>query len=96
MQSRHHLRRVLYENKKNSPRAVDELRRVTESDPKNIKANYYLGQAIRALVEQHLLQETQHTFASYVQKGAPLGNLEEVQEFLNTQKANAQQTKATR
>ena len=54
-EARYHLGRILYENRKNLPRAVDELRQVAQLEPGSVRTPFYLGQAIRAMVEIDLL-----------------------------------------
>jgi tetratricopeptide (TPR) repeat protein len=80
-EARYHLGRVLYKSQTNLPRAVDELRRATQADPGNIKAYFYLGQAIRALVDQDLLLEAEQALQTYVDAGAPLDQRDKVQMF---------------
>jgi tetratricopeptide (TPR) repeat protein len=81
-EARYNLGRVLFESGRNLARAVDELRQATEQEPDNIPAYYYLGQAIRALVERETLVEARKALQTYLDKGAPLGHREEVQKFL--------------
>jgi len=71
----------LYKSQLNLPRAVDELRRVIQTDPTNVKAQFYLGQAIRGLVEQDLLSEAEQALQTYVDAGALLDQRDEVQKF---------------
>ena len=82
-EARYHLGRILYENRKNLPRAVDELRQVAQLEPGSVRTPFYLGQAIRAMVEIDLLQEAEGALRSYVAAGAPFGNRREVQAFLD-------------
>ena len=81
------LGRVLYESKRDPARAVSELRLATQQDPNNLAAHYYLGQALRALVEQEILTEAERAFQTYLKAGAPLGQEENIQEFLNSRKS---------
>jgi tetratricopeptide (TPR) repeat protein len=78
------LGRVLYESKKDPARAVSELRLATQESPDNIAAHYYLGKALRALVEQEILKEAERAYRTYLNAGSPLGQQEEVQEFLRS------------
>jgi len=78
------LGRVLYESKKDPARAVSELRLATQESPDNIAAHYYLGKALRALVEQEILTEAERAYRTYLNAGSPLGQQEEVQEFLRS------------
>jgi len=81
------LGRVLYESKRDPARAVSELRLATQQSSDNIAAHYYLGKALRALVEQEILTEAERAFQTYLDAGAPLGQQEEVQEFFKSRKA---------
>jgi uncharacterized caspase-like protein/Tfp pilus assembly protein PilF len=81
------LGRVLHESKRDPARAVSELRLATQQDPNNLAAHYYLGQALRALVEQEILTEAERAFQTYLKAGAPLGQEENIQEFLKTRKS---------
>lgn len=79
--------RVLHESKQDPAGAVSELRRATQQDPDNATAHYYLGQALRALVEKEILTEAEEVFQTYLQAGAPMGQEDEIQEFLKSQKS---------
>jgi len=92
-EARCHLGRVLFESGRDLERAVSELRQATEQEPDNVPAYYYLGQAIRALVEQEFLTEAQKALQNYLEKGAPLGHRKEVLEFLNSAKPSAETSK---
>ncbi|MCT7975893.1 caspase family protein [Laspinema olomoucense] len=81
------LGRVLYESKRDPARAVSELRLATEQNPDNYAAHYYLGKALRALVEQKILTEAERAFQTYLQAGAPWGEEDKIQEFLNSRKS---------
>ncbi|MGL5832923.1 MAG: caspase family protein, partial [Waterburya sp.] len=80
------LGRVLYESKKDPARAVSELRLAIQESPDNIAAHYYLGKALRTLVEQEILMEAEQAFQTYLNAGSPLGQQQEVQEFLKSRK----------
>jgi uncharacterized caspase-like protein len=82
------LGRVLYESKKDPARAVSELRLATQQSPDNIAAHYYLGKSLQALVEQEILTEAEQAYRTYLNAGSPLGQQEEVQEFLKSRKAS--------
>jgi tetratricopeptide (TPR) repeat protein len=82
------LGRVLYESKKDPARAVSELRLATQENPDNIAAHYYLGKALQALVEQEILTEAERAYLTYLNAGSPLGQQEEVQDFLRSLKAS--------
>jgi cytochrome c-type biogenesis protein CcmH/NrfG len=72
---------------------VKELRLATQQDPNNVTAHYYLGQALRAMVEQEILTEAERAFETYLEGGSPLGKEEEVQEFLRSRRyAKSSQT----
>jgi hypothetical protein len=57
---------------------VDELHPAIKADPNNTKAYFYLGQAIRVLVEQDLMLEAEQALQTYANGGAPLGHRNEV------------------
>ncbi len=78
------LGRVLYESDRDLARAVSGLRLATQQDPTNVSAHYYLGQALRALVKQEILTEAERAFETYLKGGSPLGQKDEVQEFLRS------------
>jgi tetratricopeptide (TPR) repeat protein len=82
------LGRVLCESKQDPAWAVSELRLATQQSPDNIAAHYYLGKALRALVEQEILTEAEQAYQTYLNAGSPLGQQEEVQEFLKSRKAS--------
>lgn len=80
------LGRVLCESKRDPAYAVKELRLATQEDPNNATAHYFLGQALRAMVEQEILTEAERAFQTYLEAGSPLGQEEEVQEFLRSRR----------
>ncbi|MEP0924366.1 caspase family protein [Leptolyngbya sp. ST-U4] len=82
------LGRVLYETKRDPARAVSELRLATQQNSDSSATHYYLGKALRALVEQEILTEAERAFQTYLNAGAPLGQQQEVQEFLRSRKAS--------
>ncbi len=89
-EAHYHLGRLLLERGKRPASAVDELRAALEderADEKNMAARYYLGQALRAFVEQDVLVEAEKAFGEYLAGGAPLGQEEEVMAFLESRKA---------
>jgi tetratricopeptide (TPR) repeat protein len=81
-QARYHLGRLLYEQKTELGKAVEELRKARDQDPTDARVQYYLGQSIRSLVERENLREAQLALQAYLDKGAPLGHKEEVQQFV--------------
>ena len=81
------LGRVLYENNRDTARAVSELRFATQQDPTNVLAHYYLGQALRLLMKQEFIIEAKQAFHAYLKSGAPLGQRKELQEFLKMSRA---------
>ena len=52
----------------------------------NIAAHYYLGKSLQALVEQEILTEAEQAYQTYLNAGSPLGQEEEVEEFLKSRK----------
>ena len=83
-EARYHLGRVLLESGQDVDRAVSELRQATASAPELAAAYYHLGQAIRARVrnEAKALGEAAEALQTYLRQGAPLGQREEVAQFL--------------
>lgn len=65
-------------------RAVSFLGDAVQRDPQNIAAHYYLGQAIRALVENNFLKRAEAALRTYLEQGAPIGHEDEVRQFLGT------------
>jgi tetratricopeptide (TPR) repeat protein len=78
------LGRVLYESKTDIGRAVDALRRAARGDPNNAVCWFYLGQAMRRLATQNLTTEASVALRRYIDAGAPLGHVEEIEEFLSS------------
>jgi uncharacterized caspase-like protein len=83
------LGRVLYETRTDLGRAVDLLRMAHHQDSESAAAALYLGQAIRALVEQNLLQVAERALSGYVSLGAPYGQADEVSSFLESRRATS-------
>lgn len=82
-EAQYQLGRLLFEhNDKDIARAVSALTRVTELDPDNAAAYYFLGNAIRVLIERESLVAAEKALQTYLGKGAPLGHQKEVQDFL--------------
>jgi hypothetical protein len=52
-------------------------------DSNNASAHYILGQGIRALVEQDLLSNAEEALRKYLELGAPRGDVDDVQKFLD-------------
>ncbi|MEL7530033.1 MAG: tetratricopeptide repeat protein [Bacteroidota bacterium] len=65
--------------------AVNELREATQVDPQNAGAWLYLGKALEGLVEEESLQQVSIAFEHYLKAGAPLGQAEEIKQFLISQ-----------
>jgi len=76
------LGRTLYESRDDLVAAVSRLQEANESDPHNPRVKYYLGQAIRLLVEQEMLSKAAEVLGGYLDAGAPLGDHDAVQEFV--------------
>jgi tetratricopeptide (TPR) repeat protein len=92
-QARYHFGRALLKREQELGMAVEELRKAQSQDPDDARVYYYLGQAIRALVEKESLAEAENALQTYLDKGAPLGFEDEVWEFLNSRKQAAQPTR---
>jgi len=84
--AQYYLGRVHFESKRDLNIAISALRLATQYDPDNAPAYYYLGQAIRALVERETLAEAEQALQTYLKAGAPLGHTGEVQQFLSSRK----------
>jgi len=85
-EAHYHLGRVLFESKRDLARAVSELRLATQDNADNPHAHYYLGQALRGLVEREILVEAETALRTYLEHGAPLGQVDEVQQFLDSRR----------
>ncbi len=86
----YYLGRALFESKSDWAQAVSELRQAIEQDPDSAAAYYYLGQAIRMLVERETLVQAEQALQIYLEKGAPLGHEDEVEMFLASRKGGSQ------
>jgi predicted Zn-dependent protease len=80
----YYIGRALLESDRDFARSVSELRQAKQTDPENPAIYYYLGRAIRALVEQETLVEAENAFQNYLNAGTPLGQEEEVRQFLKS------------
>lgn len=85
-EAKYHLGRVLFEAELDFDRAVSELEDTVGLDPDNVRAYYYLGQAIRAQIERETLRRAQSVLRTYLARGAPLGHEEDVREFLGARR----------
>jgi tetratricopeptide (TPR) repeat protein len=85
--------RTLLESGGDLFRAVSELREATRREPEFAQAQFYLGQAIRVVVEQEFLAEAERAFVNYLSAGAPLGESEAVQKFLHERQNATPKTK---
>jgi hypothetical protein len=81
------LGKTLYLEGRDYDRAVSLLNQTVLSDPDNVHALYYYGQAIRAQVEFNTLKRAEDALLQYIQKGAPLGHEEEIRQFLEMRQA---------
>jgi tetratricopeptide (TPR) repeat protein len=88
-EAHYQLGRVLFENERDFSRAVSELEEATRLDPENARAYYYLGQAIRAMVDRETLAKAEEALQTYLEKRAPLGNEDEVRKFLGSRMKGA-------
>ena len=89
-EAHYQLGRVLYESRTDFTKAVSELDRAVALDPDNARAHYYLGQAIRQMVERETLAKATTALRRYLTMGAPLGDEDEVREFLGARTSRAQ------
>lgn len=88
-----HLGRVLYEQAIASEDgwfdpAVDRLQQSIGLDPDNAAAYYYLGQAIRGMIERNFQKRADDALRTYLARGAPVGHEDEVREILGIRLAN--------
>jgi len=81
-EARYHYGRLLVESKRDPARAMSELEKAVEEQPNHPGARYFLGVAIRQMIEQQWLERVGEHWRRYVELGAPLGHLEEVSTFL--------------
>lgn len=88
IEASYHLGKVLYEEGRNYDRAVSLLTEVTEENPDNDAAYYYLGQAIRAQIEQDMYKRAEEALNTYLARGAPVGKEDEVREFLQSRQSS--------
>ncbi len=82
--ARYQLGRAMFTSRHDFGRAVSELKEAVRLDPENARAYYYLGQAIRAMVEHETLARAEEALEHYLAQGAPLGHEDEVREFLGS------------
>jgi hypothetical protein len=68
-------------------RAVSELEDAIGQAPDLIEAYYHLGQAIRAQIERNRLVRAEEVLQHYLDKGAPIGEKQAVQAFLDARAA---------
>lgn len=85
----YHLGRLLLASQQDYSRAVSELRSATLKDANNGRAFYYLGRAIREMVQRETLAEVEDAFGAYLNLGAPVGHRSEVVEFLRQRQADS-------
>ncbi len=87
-EARYHLGRMLYNTKQELGKAVEELRKAKSKFGDDAYICYYLAQSIRELVnrESENLNEVVSLFDTYIKKGAPLGNVENVQQIIGSLK----------
>jgi hypothetical protein len=78
----YYLGKTLFEEGEDYDRAVSLLGETVRNDPENVHALYYYGQAIRAQVEFNTLKRAENALRAYIEKGAPLGHVEEIRQFL--------------
>jgi|GEM_PF-3642071 len=69
---------------------VNLLREAIEHDPRNIPAQYFLGEAIQGLIKEESTKNVVDAFSCYLQEGAPIGHQESVKAFLASQSPETQ------
>ena len=77
----HHLGRLLYQH---GGEAVAALRAASALDPQDVSTDYHLANAIKTLVERESLVDVASMLHRYLNGGAPLGHVAEVQALLRT------------
>jgi len=90
-QARYHLGRMLFEHQRELGKAVEELHKAKRQDSDDACVYFYLGQAIRALVERESLVDAADALQTYLDKGAPLGHENEIREFLKSRQVGTRQ-----
>lgn len=81
------LGRILFESGGDFNRAISALNEATNLDPENTRAYYYLGQAIRAMVDRETLVKAEEALKTYLARGSPMGHEDKVREFLGSRMA---------
>jgi tetratricopeptide (TPR) repeat protein len=95
-EARYHLGRVLLEQGKHVDAAVEELRQAVTGHREIARAHYYLGRALLAQARRDIFAEAAKAFQVYLDGGAPLGELDAVQEFLRSRAPEQDSTTGTR
>lgn len=73
---------------------VNHLREAIKHDPRNIPAQYFLGQAIQGLIKEESTKNVMDAFSVYLEAGAPIGNEESVKTFIASQNPETQREAA--
>ena len=79
----YHLGRVLLERDSELVRAQAELEAAAAVRPEDPAVQYYLGAAIRAVLEKQSMERVRVAWTAYLNAGAPLGHEEEIRAFLD-------------
>jgi tetratricopeptide (TPR) repeat protein len=87
------LGKVLYLQAESYDDAVSMLKKAIHLDPDNVSALYYLGQSIRMQIERDYQKQAIDYLRSYLLKGAPLGQEEEVRRYLGARGTNVYEIK---
>ncbi len=93
----YHLGRVRFQQGSDLSGAVSALQQALAllpegngaGHPARSKVQYFLGQAIRALVERQILGEAEQALRAYLAAGAPLGHDEAIRAFLRARQGEA-------
>ena len=67
-------------------RAVSELDEAVRLEPKNPRAHYYRGEAIRRLIEENLLTKARDDLKSYLDADVPVSRYPDIEQFLDIDK----------
>ncbi len=78
----HHLGRLLYQHDGDLNEAVASLRAAAAYAPDDVRTDFHLAHAIRTLVERESLVDVAAMLHRYLNGGAPLGQVSNVQEQL--------------
>jgi tetratricopeptide (TPR) repeat protein len=85
-EAHYQLGRLVFESGTDFTKAVSELDKAIERSRDDARAFYYLGLAIRQMVERETLAKAEDALKTYLAMGAPLGREHDVREFLSSRR----------